>query len=102
LANTALAVLVDTNWPIGLPIFECKEKTEMTTQTIKAEIAGTVWKIVAEKGAELEEDEPVLILESMKMEIPALMPEDGRVINILVAEGDIISEGQPLAEIELS
>ena len=74
----------------------------MSTITLNSELAGTVWKIVTEVGASLEEDDPVLILESMKMEIPALMPEDGTVVKILVSEGDMISDGQPLAEIELS
>jgi biotin carboxyl carrier protein len=71
-------------------------------ETIESEIAGTVWKIVTEAGAELDEDDPLMILESMKMEIPVLMPEQGKVLKILVAEGDSIAEGQPLAEIELS
>ncbi|HHL22911.1 MAG TPA: biotin/lipoyl-binding carrier protein [Aliiroseovarius sp.] len=71
-------------------------------EIVESEIAGTVWKIVARPGAELEEDDPILILESMKMEIPVLMPEDGRVENLLVAEGDTVREGQPLAEISVS
>ncbi len=71
-------------------------------EMIESEIAGTVWKIVTEPGAELEEDAPLMILESMKMEIPVLMPENGTVLRILVAEGDTISEGQELAEIALS
>lgn len=71
-------------------------------EIVESEIAGTVWKIVAQPGAELEEDEPILILESMKMEIPVLMPEDGRLEKLLVAEGDTIKEGQPLAEISVS
>ncbi len=71
-------------------------------EMIESEIAGTVWKIVTEPGAKLEEDAPLMILESMKMEIPVLMPEDGTVLRILVAEGDTISEGQELAEIALS
>jgi acetyl-CoA carboxylase biotin carboxyl carrier protein len=74
----------------------------MSIEIIKSELAGTVWKIVAAPGAVLEEDDPVLVLESMKMEIPALMPEDGTLVKLLVSEGETISEGQPLAEIDLS
>jgi acetyl-CoA carboxylase biotin carboxyl carrier protein len=74
----------------------------MSTETLYSELAGTVWKIITKPGDTLEEDDPVMILESMKMEIPALMPDDGTVVKILVAEGDMVSEGQPLAEIELS
>ena len=71
-------------------------------EIVESEIAGTVWKIVAQPGSELEEDEPIMILESMKMEIPVLMPEDGTVESLLVAEGDTVKEGQPLAEISVS
>ncbi len=71
-------------------------------ETIESEIAGTVWKIVASPGDDLSEDDPILILESMKMEIPVLMPEDGKLLKVLVSEGDTVSEGQPLAEIALS
>ena len=71
-------------------------------EIVESEIAGAVRKIVARPGTELEEDEPIMILESMKMEIPVLMPEDGRVEKLLVAEGDTVREGQPLAEIAVS
>ena len=71
-------------------------------EIVESEIAGTVWKIVAWPGSELEEDEPIMILESMKMEIPVLMPENGTVESLLVAEGDTVREGQPLAEISVS
>jgi acetyl-CoA carboxylase biotin carboxyl carrier protein len=46
------------------------------------------------------EDEPILILESMKMEIPVAAPEDGTVKEILVGEGDIVTEGSVVARIE--
>jgi acetyl-CoA carboxylase biotin carboxyl carrier protein len=48
----------------------------------------------------VEEDEPILILESMKMEIPVAAPEDGRVIEIRVSEGDTVTEGTVVARIE--
>lgn len=50
----------------------------MTTQTIRSEITGTVWKIVVQPGAELQADDTIMILESMKMEIPVVAPEPGR------------------------
>ncbi|MAZ02676.1 MAG: acetyl-CoA carboxylase biotin carboxyl carrier protein subunit [Sneathiella sp.] len=65
-----------------------------------AEVTGTVWKIQATVGQELEEDDDVVILESMKMEIPVGAPEDGKVTEILVGEGDSVSEGQVIAKIE--
>lgn len=69
---------------------------------VKSEITGNVWKIVAAVGDELPEDEPVMILESMKMEIPVGVPEDGVVTEILVSEGDTVSEGAVVARIETS
>jgi acetyl-CoA carboxylase biotin carboxyl carrier protein len=72
----------------------------MTTLTIRAEITGTVWKIVAQEGDMLQEDDTIMILESMKMEIPVLAPEDGRVAKLLVAEGAQLREGQELVVFE--
>ncbi len=60
---------------------------------VRSEIAGSVWKIEVKIGDRVAEDEPLLILESMKMEIPLLAPGDGVVVQILVAEGEPIAEG---------
>ena len=65
-----------------------------------AEVTGKVWKIEAAVGQELEEDDDVVILASMKMEIPVGAPEDGTLKEILVGEGDSVSEGQVIARIE--
>ena len=72
----------------------------MALVDVLSEITGKVWKIEAKVGEELEEDDPVVILESMKMEIPVMVPEDGTVKEILVAEGDPVKEGQVVARIE--
>ncbi|USG60640.1 biotin/lipoyl-binding carrier protein [Sneathiella marina] len=72
----------------------------MALVDVISEITGKVWKIEAEVGEELEEDEPVVILESMKMEIPVLAPDDGTIAEILVAEGDPVKEGQVIARLE--
>jgi len=69
---------------------------------VKTEITGNVWKIVAGIGDELPEDEPILILESMKMEIPVGATEDGVLKEILVAEGDTVTEGTVVARIEVA
>ena len=69
----------------------------MATQTIRSDITGTVWKIVVAEGAALQADDTILILESMKMEIPVVAPENGRVLKILIAEGAPVREGQELA-----
>ena len=73
----------------------------MAVVDIKTEITGNVWKIVAAVGQAVGEDEPILILESMKMEIPVLAPEPGKVKEILVAEGDVATEGTVVARIEV-
>jgi acetyl-CoA carboxylase biotin carboxyl carrier protein len=72
----------------------------MRIQTVKTEITGKVWKIEAQPGEHLSEDQPILILESMKMEIPVAAPLDCKVVAILVAEGDSVTEGDPIATIE--
>jgi acetyl-CoA carboxylase biotin carboxyl carrier protein len=72
----------------------------MSRSTVKTEITGKVWKITAEKGQRLTEDEPIVILESMKMEIPVPAPLDCTVVDILVSEGDTVTEGDVIAHIE--
>ena len=66
----------------------------MAELQVKSEITGTVWKILVEPGAEVEEDDSIAILESMKMEIPISAPESGTVKEVILAEGDQVSEGQ--------
>jgi acetyl-CoA carboxylase biotin carboxyl carrier protein len=68
---------------------------------IKTEITGNVWKIVAQVGQAVDEDEPILILESMKMEIPVAAPEAGTVTEILVVEGATVSEGTVVARLRV-
>jgi biotin carboxyl carrier protein len=67
---------------------------------VDAQIAGSVWKIETKVGASVEEEDVLMILESMKMEIPVEAPCAGRVAEIRVAEGDAIQEGAILAVIE--
>lgn len=69
----------------------------MSTIAIKSEISGTVWKIETRPGEAVEPEGTLLILESMKMEIPVLAPRRGSVTELRVAEGDAVSEGQVLA-----
>lgn len=72
----------------------------MATETILSEVTGSVWKIQSKPGDILGEDETIMVLESMKMEIPVMAPDGGRLVKILVAEGDAVKEGQELAVIE--
>lgn len=71
----------------------------MATQ-VEAQIAGNVWKIEKATGDPVEEGEPILVLESMKMEIPVESPCGGRVAEIRVSEGDNVEEGTVLAVVE--
>ncbi|MEJ8821348.1 acetyl-CoA carboxylase biotin carboxyl carrier protein subunit [Variovorax humicola] len=73
----------------------------MTTQTrIRSEITGTVWKILARPGDTLQAEDILMVLESMKMEIPVLAPEAGRLVELCVAEGAPVRDGQELALFE--
>jgi acetyl-CoA carboxylase biotin carboxyl carrier protein len=67
---------------------------------ICAHITGTVWKIQVKVGDTVEEEQAVVILESMKMEMPVEAPEKGRVTKIAVAEGQAVDEGDVLVTIE--
>ena len=60
---------------------------------VQADIAGTVCRIEAAPGQAVQEGDTVLIVESMKMEIPIVAPRAGRVVAIRGGEGDPISEG---------
>lgn len=72
----------------------------MANVEVKVEITGSVWKIIAKAGDKVTEDDEIMILESMKMEIPVLAPEDGVIKNILVKEGDSVVEDQAVATLE--
>ena len=72
----------------------------MARSTVRTEITGKVWKVMASAGDKLAEDAPIVILESMKMEIPVPAPLDCTVFEILVKEGDSVTEGDPVAHIE--
>ena len=67
---------------------------------VKAELVGNLWKIVTEVGQQVEEDDTLMILESMKMEIPITSPISGTITSITVAEGDVVQEGQTVAVVE--
>ncbi|HVS06486.1 MAG TPA: biotin/lipoyl-binding carrier protein [Candidatus Dormibacteraeota bacterium] len=67
---------------------------------LKAELAGNLWKIVVREGQQVGADETLMILESMKMEIPVNTPVAGRVTKIHVKEGQTVQEGQLLADVD--
>jgi acetyl-CoA carboxylase biotin carboxyl carrier protein len=65
-----------------------------------AHITGTVWKIQVQVGQEVAEEEPLVILESMKMEMPVEAPSAGKVARIDVSEGQAVDEGDVLLVLE--
>lgn len=67
---------------------------------VEAHITGTVWKIEVEVGDSVEEGDTVVVLESMKMEMPVEAEDPGVVKEILVSEGESVSEGDPLVVLE--
>ncbi len=69
----------------------------MSSLKICTEVAGTVWKVVAAKGAALAAGQEILIMESMKMEIPVEAPRAGRLLELRVVEGDVLKEGDVVA-----
>ena len=67
---------------------------------IRAEMVANVWKVVAAPGATVAEGDTLVILESMKMEIPVVTESDGTVAQLAVHEGDVVQEGDLIAVTE--
>ncbi len=67
---------------------------------VEAHITGTVWKIECEVGQEIAEGDTVVILESMKMEMPVEAEDEGVVREIRCEEGTAVSEGDTLVVLE--
>jgi acetyl-CoA carboxylase biotin carboxyl carrier protein len=67
---------------------------------IEAHITGTVWKIEVAVGDSVQEGDTVVVLESMKMEMPVEAEDEGTVREVLVQEGESVSEGDPLVVLE--
>jgi biotin carboxyl carrier protein len=68
--------------------------------TVRSELNAIVWKIEAVVGAAVNEGDSLIVLESMKMEIPVMAPRTATVKTILVAERQQVAEGQPLAVLQ--
>ena len=84
-------------WPKKLGERHWGEDRGMAVVNVKSEIAGNVWKIQTKLGDRIEVDGEIMILESMKMEIPVLSPKSGTIKEIKVSEGDAVCEGQLVA-----
>ena len=67
---------------------------------IRAEMVANVWKVVAAEGDHVDDGDTLVILESMKMEIPVLAEQPGTITKLAVAEGDVVQDGDLIAIIE--
>jgi biotin carboxyl carrier protein len=64
---------------------------------VRAEMVANVWKVVVAEGDAVSDGDTLVILESMKMEIPVIAESDGTVTKLAVAEGDVVQEGDLIA-----
>ena len=69
----------------------------MATLKVKSEVTGSVWKILAKGGEVVAAGGTIMILESMKMEIPVIAEDGGTLVELHVAEGESVNEGQLVA-----
>jgi acetyl-CoA carboxylase biotin carboxyl carrier protein len=69
-------------------------------EKIPAPITANVWKVIVKEGDEVKQGDTIVILESMKMEIPVESPRNGKIVKLYVQEGGSVTEGEPIAEIE--
>ena len=67
---------------------------------VRAEMVANVWKVLVSEGDSVDDGDTLVILESMKMEIPVLADFAGRVASMAVGEGDVVQEGDVIAVIE--
>jgi biotin carboxyl carrier protein len=67
---------------------------------VLAEMVANVWKVVVAEGDAISEGDPIVILESMKMEIPVESPTSGTVKEVRVQEGGVVQEGDVIAVVE--
>jgi biotin carboxyl carrier protein len=66
---------------------------------VVADVSGRVWKVEVTEGQQVEEGATLLIVESMKMEIPVEAPAGGTVLRLMAAEGDMVTDEQVLVVI---
>ena len=67
---------------------------------VEAEMVANVWKVLVQPGTEVAEGDTLVILESMKMEIPVVAPQEGTVTAVNVVEGGVVQEGDIIAVVE--
>ena len=72
----------------------------MASHEVESEVTGNVWKILLEVGADVAEGDVIMILESMKMEIPVESPAAGKLVELKVSAEDQVEEDQVVAVVE--
>jgi len=72
----------------------------IVAEEIRAEMVANVWKILITKGDQVAVGDAVVILESMKMEIPVVSEASGTVVELAVNEGDVVQEGDLIVRVE--
>ena len=82
-----------------VPTAISKAEDDAVSVMVKSEITGKIWKVEATVGQSVSQDDQIIVIESMKMEIPVLAPTQGVVREIRVAEGEEVKEGQIVAVI---
>ena len=70
------------------------------SEEVLAEMVANVWKVLVSAGDEVSEGDTLVILESMKMEIPVEATADGKIADVKVSEGGVVQEGDVIAVIE--
>jgi acetyl-CoA carboxylase biotin carboxyl carrier protein len=86
---------------IGYLLSDTTDEEGITmAEEVRAEMVANVWKVVAAAGDEVAEGDTLVILESMKMEIPVLAESDGTLAQLAVNEGDVVQEGDLIAVID--
>lgn len=73
----------------------------MARRELRSEVTGLVWKLQVPVGQRFDAGATLLLMESMKMEIPLVCEDAGTLVELLVGEGDAVTEGQVIAVIEV-
>ena len=68
---------------------------------VKSDLSGTVWKILVAPGQKVSEGDTLILIESMKMEVPIIADEPGTVVEVRFNEGDAVSRGQVAAILDV-
>jgi biotin carboxyl carrier protein len=82
------------------PAYDERVPGGRVAEEVRAEMVANVWKVVAKVGDSVEDGDTLVILESMKMEIPVIAESAGTVAELRVNEGDVVQEGDVIAVIE--